>query len=71
MFSLVSQSLLSIKRVNVCPLRLGIRDLLARSSKAMSDPKYYFHCEGNRAYLEADVLPMVEQGGGLEQVESS
>ena len=40
----------------------GIRDLLARSDKMMDDPKYYFHCEGNRAYLEADVLPMVEQG---------
>lgn len=40
----------------------GIKDLLARSSKPIDDPKYYFHCEGNREYLEADVLPMVERG---------
>ena len=39
-----------------------IRDLLARSDKATDDPKYYFHCENNRAYLEAELLPMVEQG---------
>jgi len=43
---------------------LSIRNLLAHVQPRAStvDSRYYVHCEGNRAYLEADVLPAVERG---------
>ena len=39
-----------------------IKDLLARTNKEVTDPRFYYHCENNREYLEAEVVPLVEKG---------
>ena len=39
-----------------------IKDLLARTNKEVTDPRWYYHCENNREYLEAEVVPLVESG---------
>ena len=39
-----------------------VKDLLARTNKQVRDPRYYFHCERNREYLRAELLPLVERG---------
>ena len=39
-----------------------VKHLIARSRKAIEDPKYYFHCDGNREYLGDEVAPLLEKG---------
>ena len=39
-----------------------IKDLLARTNKEVTDPRWYYHCENNREYLEAEVVPLLESG---------
>ena len=39
-----------------------IKDLLARTNKEVTDPRFYYHCENNRENLEAEAVPLVEKG---------
>ena len=39
-----------------------VKDLLARTNKEVTDPRWYYHCENNREYLEAEVVPLLESG---------